>query len=351
MIQDNNLLYNPSNVMELLNDCPQNKLIVDNLIIAYSKLNNDKYKKILCAISGGSDSDIMLDIVWKCDKKHKVHYIWFDTGLEYQATKEHLQYLENKYNIKIEKYKAIMPIPLSCKKYGQPFLSKRVSDYIYRLQKHNFQWEDEPYEILLKKYCIWNEKKQDWVGCKGALQWWCNEYKPNSRFNISNNKWLKEFLISNKPSFLISDKCCTYAKKNIVHKVIKDNKYDLNIVGVRKAEGGNRATAYKNCFDENENTHDNYRPLFWYTNNDKYDYENYYNILHSKCYTHYGLKRTGCAGCPFGRNFEYELKIIEKYEPQLYKAVNNIFKDSYEYTRKYREFCKKKDNELNNKNN
>ena len=45
-----------------------------------------------------------------------------------------------------------------------------------------------------------------------------------------------------------------------------------------------------------------------------------------------------CSGCPYGRDFEEELKIIEKYEPKLYKAVNNIFKDSYEYTRKYREF-------------
>ena len=31
---------------------------------------------------------------------------------------------------------------------------------------------------------------------------------------------------------------------------------------------------------------------------------------------------------------------MKKYEPKLYKAVNNIFKDSYEYTRKYREFCR-----------
>ena len=52
------------------------------------------------------------------------------------------------------------------------------------------------------------------------------------------------------------------------------------------------------------------------------------------------MKRTGCAGCPFGRDFEYELEVIQKYEPRLYKAVNNIFGESYEYTRRYREFCK-----------
>lgn len=77
---------------------------------------------------------------------------------------------------------------------------------------------------------------------------------------------------------------------------------------------------------------------------DKLDYEKQRNVIHSKCYTEYGLKRTGCAGCPFGKNFEQELKIIEEYEPKLFKAVNNIFGDSYEYTRKYKEFCDMMDN-------
>lgn len=52
-----------------------------------------------------------------------------------------------------------------------------------------------------------------------------------------------------------------------------------------------------------------------------------------------------CACCPYGRDFEEELKIIEKYEPKLFIAVNNIFGESYKYTRKYREFCKVKNEE------
>ena len=72
----------------------------------------------------------------------------------------------------------------------------------------------------------------------------------------------------------------------------------------------------------------------------KQDYENIFNIIHSKCYTEYGLTRTGCAGCPFGNDFEQELDVLQKYEPKLYKACNNIFGESYEYTRKYREFYK-----------
>ena len=323
------MVQKANTIEELLQDCPVNSVIGDNLIRAWSKINNDKYKKIACAISGGSDSDVMLDIVWKCDKDNKVTYVWFDTGLEYQATKDHLKYLEQKYNIKIHSYRAIKPIPVSCKQYGQPFISKQVSDYISRLQKHNFKWEDKSFEELYEEY----------PRCKSALEWWCNRKKSDA-FNIRRNKYLKEYMVKYPPQFNISSKCCLYAKKNVMHKLINEVNYDLNIIGVRKAEGGTRATAYKSCFDETVNGCDNYRPLFWYKNNDKDCYDAAYAIEHSRCYIEYGLKRTGCAGCPFGRDFEYELEVIEKYEPKLYDAVNNIFGDSYEYTRKYRQFCK-----------
>lgn len=190
-------------------------------------------------------------------------------------------------------------------------------------------WEDKSFKELYEKY----------PRCKSALEWWCNKKKSDT-FNIRRNKYLKEYMVKYPPQFNISSKCCLYAKKNVMHKLINEVNYELNIIGVRKAEGGTRATAYKSCFDENASGCDNYRPLFWYKNNDKDCYDAAYAIEHSSCYTEYGLKRTGCAGCPFGRDFEYELEVIEKYEPKLYEAVNNIFGNSYEYTRKYKQFCK-----------
>lgn len=325
---------------ELIKTCPKNQTIGVNLIRAWAKINSDKYKKIVCSISGGSDSDVMLDICWRCDKDNKIDYVWFDTGLEYQATKDHLNFLEKKYGIKIIHYKALKPIPTSCRSNGQPFISKYVSECLGRLQKYGFKFEDEPLDVLLERYCIFTNG--EYRGCKSALMWWCNANGEKSRFNINCNKWLKEFMIENPPSFKISNKCCKYAKKDVAHKLIKELNYDLNIVGVRKSEGGARATAYKNCFDESGDTFDNYRPLFWYKDSDKEEYCRHYKISHSKCYTEYGLIRTGCAGCSFGRDFEEELKVIQKHEPKLYKAVNNIFRDSYIYTRKYRDFCKKK---------
>ena len=165
--------------------------IVDSFVKANSVINSPLYDTILCSISGGSDSDVMLDIISRVDLNKKVKYVWFDTGLEYQATKDHLKYLEQRYNIEIIKERAIKPIPLTCKEYGQPFLSKYVSEQIGRLQKHNFLFKDKTFEEL----------SQEFPQCVSAVKWWTNQYtkennfKNVSRFDIGYNKYLKEFLI------------------------------------------------------------------------------------------------------------------------------------------------------------
>lgn len=308
----------------------RNPIISDSFIKAQSLY--PQFKNIYCSVSGGADSDVMIDLLTKIDIDKRIKYVWFDTGLEYQATKDHLKYLENKYNVAIYRYKAIKPIPLACKEYGQPFLSKIVSSRIEVLQRHSFQWESEPFEDLLVKY----------PKCKHALQWWCNCLgKYDNRYDISRNKWLKEFMVANPPTFKISSKCCEWAKKKVAHNYAKEYDIDLSCVGIRRAEGGIRSISYKSCFDGDKTKPQMYRPLFWYTDDDKIDYENFFGITHSRCYTEYGFERTGCAGCPYSRYLETDLPIIEKYEPKLYKAVNNIFKESYEYTREYREFARK----------
>lgn len=311
-------------------------MIADAFVITNNKLGS--YKKVAVSISGGSDSDIMLDLVSKFDSEKKVKYVFFDTGLEYAATKEHLQDLEKKYGITIDVEKAAKPIPTACKQYGQPFLSKRVSNMIKRLQSNGFQWENEDFETLYKKY----------PKCKVALMWWCNNWGKsekgyNSQFNIANNKWLKEFMLENPPDFKISDECCSWAKKKPAHKYKKANGIELSLQGVRKSEGGNRGTIYKSCFSDDVKGVAEYRPIFWLKDDDKELYKKRYGVTYSRCYSEYGLKRTGCAGCPFGRDFEAELQIIKEYEPKLYKAVNKIFGNSYEYTRKYREFVRNKE--------
>lgn len=319
------MVYIYNNISQHIDQC-DNYQAVKYLMVTNSKV--EQYDNIVVSVSGGSDSDIMIDMFTKCDPNKKVKYVFFDTGLEFEATKRHLEFIEKKYDIKIHREKAIKSIPTSCREYGQPFMSKQVSEFMSRLQRHNFKWEDKPYDELIKEY----------PKCKSALQWWCNEKGEKSAFNINRNKLLKEFIVAHPPQFLISNKCCQYAKKDLAKKFNKENETELNVIGVRKSEGGVRATRYKNCFDSKDDIHDEYRPLFFFTDNDKDEYKEYFNVEYSDCYEVWGMKRTGCAGCPYGRELNDELDLMQKYEPKLYKAVNNIFKDTYEYTKKYYAF-------------
>lgn len=306
----------------------------DGLLTAPVKIA--PFKRVCVSISGGSDSDVVLDLLTRTvEDKSKLHFVFFDTGLEYQATKDHLEYLEKKYNVQIERLRPKKPLPICSREYGEPFISKLVSEYMMRLQKHNFQWEDGSYEELILKY----------PRCGSALKWWCNAWGEGSSYNICRNKWLKEFIQANPPEFNISNKCCQYVKKNPAKEYKNEHDIDLNVTGMRKAEGGVRARTIKSCFNEKKDGISEYRPIWWFSDDDKRTYEDAFNIVHSDCYKKYGLKRTGCAGCPLGRNFEEELRIIEEYEPKLYKAVGKVFGNSHQYTREYREFVK----EMNSK--
>lgn len=288
-----------------------------------------RHDKIMVGVSGGQDSDIMLDLFIRLDVEKKAIYVYFKTGMEYEATLRHLKDLEEKYGIKIERQPPILPIPTCCRKYGVPFWSKRVSEYIYRLQRHNFKWEDKPFEVLIKEY----------PNCRAALRWWCNHYEKKtngaeSSLNIAYVPWLKEFITENHPP-KISAKCCQKAKKDPSAKYEKEHDFDLACTGLRKLEGGNRAIAFSTCFSKTNTGADTYRPLFWLSDADKREYMEHYGVTSSDCYTVWGMDRTGCPGCPYGKNFEQELELMQKHEPKFYRACLKIFGESYEYTRAY----------------
>lgn len=169
-----------------LEQAPDNEIIRNSIQQCFDFVNI--HQNIMCAISGGWDSDIMLDLLIRCGAKDKTEFFFYDTGLEYYATRKHLSYLQNKYSITI---KAIHPkkhVPTCVKEYGVPFWSKYASDMIQRLQRHNFEWEDKPFEELYAKH----------PKCKTGLMWWCNEWE-SIKFNIAYVKGLKKFLIENPP--------------------------------------------------------------------------------------------------------------------------------------------------------
>lgn len=317
-------------MQELLELFPNNPTVLDAVIKTEDHINRIAREggKIMVSISGGSDSDIMLDMFEKLGyDEGEVLYVWFDTGLEYDATKRHLKYLEAKYGIEIKRYRPEMTVAQAAKRFGVPFLSKYNSMHINQLQKHGFDWVDGYVQNLSEKY----------GKCVSSLKWWCNAYEAG-KFVVGRSAGLKEFMMQNNPP-KISDKCCTYAKKKTAKVALKETGAVLNVMGIRRSEGGIRSVIYKSCFDDATETRvAQFRPIFYFTDQDKQEYKEFCGVTYSDCYEVWGFKRTGCCCCPFGSKFEDELKVVKQYEPKLYAAACKIFGPSYEYTRKYRKF-------------
>lgn len=322
---------------ELLNSLPEQcgYVIVNAFIKAWNLVNDRGFENIACAVSGGSDSDVLIDLITKVDIDKKVRYFFADPGLEYSATREHIDFLEAKYGVRIERFRTEKPVVSIAREKGIPFLSKRVSEMIYRLQLHDFQWEDEPYEVLVDRY----------PNCVSALMWWTNYYGEKSRLNIDWNRGLKQFLVKKHgPGFKVSAKCCIESKEDTLKKAMKKmGSHCLMISGVRKAEGGYRSIGMKSCTTLRSDGGD-FRPIFWFKEEDKKIYCEYYGIEHSFCYTapENSLRRTGCCCCPMAlpANLENERRFAKEYDPMMYKAVENIFAESYGLAEEYREFVK-----------
>lgn len=105
---------------ELIQNCPHHSIIGENLIRGWAKVNSPLYDREICLVSGGADSDDMLDIVWRCDLDNKVIYAWFDTGLEYQATKDHLEYLEKSMALRFKDSKRSSQYQVRVKNMDNP---------------------------------------------------------------------------------------------------------------------------------------------------------------------------------------------------------------------------------------
>ena len=312
-----------------------------NLAIADAAMKTEavfaSHSKAHVGISGGADSDVMLDL---CERVRtvspiEIRYEWNDTGIEYRATKEHLDYLEDRYGIKIHRVRAVKTVPVCCKQYGVPFISKMCSQHMHTLQTHDFEWDDKPLAILRKMYPD---------APLSSLRWWSNDYTSKGMYTsycINRNKWLREYVISNHPSFKISGKCCHYAKKLPAEKSARENGCDVRLMGTRRSEGGVRSLSSK-CFEPKDGGPDFYKPVYWLNNEDKAFYVERFGIEHSDCYA-WGFTRTGCVGCPFNRQCMSDLSLAERHEPNVVRAARRVFADSYEYTLAYREYVKAKE--------
>lgn len=97
-----------------------------------------EHPKAICSYSGGSDSDILLDLIEKTRAIFKlppVKYVFFNTGLEMEATRAHVKNVAKKYGVEIQECRPKVNIVLAARQYGIPFISKIMSNGLSEYQK------------------------------------------------------------------------------------------------------------------------------------------------------------------------------------------------------------------------
>lgn len=308
-----------------------------------------QHPKAICSYSGGADSDILIDLIERTRdafKLPRVKYAFFNTGLEMQATKDHVRATAEKYGVEITECRPRVGIVQATRTYGVPFVSKIMSAGLEGWQKKNIPLSiAEEYERAEDKIAKRAELKERYPGCETTINFLCccnskGEPRPNIQLVINSSKHMRDFIAECPPDFKISARCCDYCKKQIAHAVQKD--YDMIITGERRDEGGMRSVPRKDnttlCFTETSSGQYRLRPLYYVSDEDKAWYKDYYGIRYSDAYEVYGLTRTGCCGCSISYKAVEDLELIRPYEPNVVKAAWNIFGKSYEYRRRYNEY-------------
>ena len=306
-----------------------------------------EHPKAICSYSGGSDSDILLDLIERTREMFpflpKVDYVFFNTGLEMKATKDHVKEMAQKYGVNIAERRPKVNIVNAVHRFGIPFVSKIMSAGLSEWQKKNVPLSiAEEYDNAEDKIAKRKELKERYPNCESVINFLCccnsaGEPRPNIQLVINSSKYMRDFIGECPPDFQISAKCCDYCKKQVAHNVQKD--YEMIITGERRDEGGMRSVPRKDntalCFTETSNGQYRLRPLYYVSDADKAWYKQYYGIRYSDAYEVYGLTRTGCCGCPISYKAIEDLEKIKPYEPNVVKAAWNIFGKSYEYRKKY----------------
>ena len=97
-----------------------------------------EHPNAICSYSGGADSDIMIDLIERTRRAFElppIKYVFFNTGLEMKATKDHVKATAEKYGVDIETVRPKISIVQASRKYGIPFVSKIMSGGFEEWQK------------------------------------------------------------------------------------------------------------------------------------------------------------------------------------------------------------------------
>lgn len=240
------------------------------------------FNNYFLAYSGGKDSHFLYWFIKEFLHDERIEIVGVNTGFEIPEIRERIM-----RNSDIVLHPSMKRNEIK-EKYGIPCYSKQQDEYIHRYQTGSRT------ENTMK--AIMGE---------------------NVFFNL--NKSARENLLSGK-LHKVSNKCCLYIKEKPMIDYAKQTGKKA-IIGVRQSESKTRKAKYETCLQSNGN----FAPIYDFSDVLIEDIYKAYDIEIPNCYIY--VQRTGCAGCPYGRNCEKELALLP--EQQRRKAIN-YFKESYD---------------------
>lgn len=149
------------------------------------------------------------------------------------------------------------------------------------------------------------------------------EIIPPITFNeiVKKHGWPKESRNS-KTGDKRNPACCKLLKEKPMKEFIKNEKIDLNFVGLIGDEGRQRRLCYLSkgtpTYFMKEWKVTKCIPLIWWTEADIWHYHDQYNIPRNPVYEKYGIKRTGCMRCTGHKGWR---ESIQKVSFPLYQKV------------------------------
>ena len=274
-------------------------------------LENNAY----IAFSGGKDSTILHYLIDMALPNNRIPRVFINTGIEYNYIVDFVKELATKDDrfIILKPTQAIKPM---LEKYGYPFKSKQHSQNLAIYWRNK---DKKEYNLSLKRYL-------------GIIE-------SNTLFRCPKQL---QYQITPEYKIKCSDSCCMKMKKEPVKKWQKENNKTIALTGMRKEEGGQRASL-KGCIvtDKDKNVI-KFHPLLVVDE----EFENWFieknNIKLCKLYYEpFNFKRTGCRGCPFSLDLQEQLTIMETYLPNERKQCEIIWSPVYkEYRRLGYRLCK-----------
>lgn len=232
--------------------------------------------------SGGKDSHFLLWFIREYMDEQRIPIVGVNTSFEIPEIRDRI----------IKNSDVVLKPALSRweikEQYGIPCFSKQQDEYIHRYQ-------------------CGNRSQNTMKAVMGQ----------NAIFNL--NKKARTLLLSGE-LHKVSNKCCYYNKELPMIRYGRETGRKA-IIGTRQGESKTRKAKYSKCLTAKGN----FTPLYDFSDELIDGIYSEYGIEIPNCYNY--LSRTGCGGCPYGRNTETELALL----PRL-QRLNTVkyFRESYD---------------------